>query len=103
MLQAIKNITVKAGMKRGRPSTSHNRAVQESCIGAVKKGMEQLESMPRGRAGSEITHEGKNCFVLSLSMVCHPVSLSVENTGMAAIVYFLSGVQYKNGSKSEGI
>lgn len=99
-LQAIKKITMKAWMERGGPSTSHNRVVY---TGAVKKGMEQLESMCRGRAGSEITHEEKDCFALSLNRVCHPLSLRVKNTGMAAIMYFLSSVQYKNGSKSEGI
>lgn len=90
MFQAIKKKTLcKLGQKEG----SHLPAATELCKGAIKKGMEQLESTSRGRAGSKMTHEGKDCFALSLNMVCHP--LRVKSTYMAAIMYFLSSVQYK--------
>lgn len=88
VFQAIEKITVQAWTERGEPSTRHSRTV---CRGAVKKGMEQLESTSRGRAGSKITHEGKDCFALSLNMVCHP--LRIRRTDMAAIISFLSSVQ----------
>lgn len=64
--------------RRGR-STSDNRAV---CKGVVKKGMEQLDSMPRERSDNEITHEGTDYFALLLNMVCHPLSLRVKSAGM---------------------
>lgn len=51
-----KNITMKAWMEKEGPSTSHNRPVW---IEAVTKGLGQLESMPRGRADSEMTHGGR--------------------------------------------